>query len=363
MDLQLPVRNLDPSPRPKERLNGPPQSVLRKTHELEANRGGKEAPPRKPFGELTNRIRPPREFEGDNASLTGYRGNFLDTPLAAGPSKLGLSSLKTAQENRRAISDPVYTARERRKFLEPIEEVENEPPVSEERPIRGARVRFRSKSVAAALPPFLRARGHTSATKGSDSSDAVEDPSLESSISILGMPEARESSKDADDGMNTEELLEDFEEDFCSPQPSLTLGHAVHNGPMRRIKGVLDTLIPELHSTPAATRPAVHPGNGPSSPIRLPLSEPPCHPFDSPSSKGIGAPRPKPFNTSFLPPQTHKVARGQLVVLPSRTLLVDFREGERRQGRQGVEVLTISPDGDEVTIPLRFLLVRSSSSV
>ncbi|KAF9777547.1 hypothetical protein BJ322DRAFT_1015597 [Thelephora terrestris] len=61
-------------------------------------------------------------------------------------------------------------------------------------------------------------------------------------------------------------------------------------------------------------------------------------------------PRPRPFDTSLLPPQTHKIARGQIVVLPSRKLLVDFREGERRHGRQGIEVLTISPDGEEISV-------------
>ncbi|KAH9855106.1 kinase-like domain-containing protein [Lenzites betulinus] len=51
------------------------------------------------------------------------------------------------------------------------------------------------------------------------------------------------------------------------------------------------------------------------------------------------------LNTHRLKPQTHKVSRGQLVVLPSRSLLVDFREGERRKGGRGKEVLVISADG------------------
>ena len=57
---------------------------------------------------------------------------------------------------------------------------------------------------------------------------------------------------------------------------------------------------------------------------------------------------PEAISTAYLSPQTHKVAHGQLVVLPSKSLLVDFREGERRRGKQGNEVLLISPDGATV---------------
>ena len=55
------------------------------------------------------------------------------------------------------------------------------------------------------------------------------------------------------------------------------------------------------------------------------------------------------FNTGRLRAETHKVSRGQLVILPSRSVLVDFREGERRKGRPGKEVLVISPDGRRVS--------------
>ena len=54
------------------------------------------------------------------------------------------------------------------------------------------------------------------------------------------------------------------------------------------------------------------------------------------------------FNTRLLKPQTHKVSRGQLVVLPSGSLLVDFREGERRKGRGGKEVFVVLTDGANV---------------
>lgn len=62
-------------------------------------------------------------------------------------------------------------------------------------------------------------------------------------------------------------------------------------------------------------------------------------------------PRPslrEPLSTSLLPPKTHKLASGQLAILPSRSVLVDFREGERRTGKKGDEVLVVSPNGNQV---------------
>jgi hypothetical protein len=56
----------------------------------------------------------------------------------------------------------------------------------------------------------------------------------------------------------------------------------------------------------------------------------------------------EPLSTSLLPPKTHKLACGQLAILPSRSVLVDFREGERRAGRKGNEVIVVSPNGDQV---------------
>ncbi|KAH9969655.1 hypothetical protein BC827DRAFT_21960 [Russula dissimulans] len=53
----------------------------------------------------------------------------------------------------------------------------------------------------------------------------------------------------------------------------------------------------------------------------------------------------EPLSTSLLPPKTHKLACGQLAILPSRSVLVDFREGERRKGRKGDEVMVVSPNG------------------
>lgn len=56
----------------------------------------------------------------------------------------------------------------------------------------------------------------------------------------------------------------------------------------------------------------------------------------------------EPLSTSLLSPKTHKLAHGQLVILPSRSVLVDFREGERRKGKKGEEVMVVSPLGDQV---------------
>lgn len=255
--------------------------------------------------------------------------------------------------DRRTVSDPVYGTKERRKFLDPIEEAGSELE-NEERSIPPVKARLRSKSAAAVIPPFLQARGYTPTPGDDDSRNQAEEFPPESSLSDIDVPAKEGGVKEIDNGMNTEELLRDFEEAFHSPPTSSVTRQAA---PARRIKSILDTVIPESHSTPAAAKPIVIRRHvSPSPPADSPTLEPPHHPFDNLPSKGVGTPRPKPFNSAFLPPQTHKVARGQLVVLPSRGLLVDFREGERRQGRQGVEVLTISPNGEEVRVPSHVLV-------
>lgn len=42
------------------------------------------------------------------------------------------------------------------------------------------------------------------------------------------------------------------------------------------------------------------------------------------------------------------MAHGQITVLLSKSLVVDLREGERRIGRKGDEVLVIDADGGRV---------------
>jgi hypothetical protein len=96
----------------------------------------------------------------------------------------------------------------------------------------------------------------------------------------------------------------------CSSDPDLCVDHTVND------------VLP--HDPPA---------------IEIPLLSP------SPS-RGLSTR--EPLSTSLLPPKTHKLAHGQLVILPSRSVLVDFREGERRKGRKGDEVMVVSPNGDQV---------------
>lgn len=94
-----------------------------------------------------------------------------------------------------------------------------------------------------------------------------------------------------------------------------------------------------------------------SSVNRLPSRDLPAAetPFLPSLSEPLGR---EPLSTSLLSPKTHKLAHGQLVILPSRSVLVDFREGERRKGRKGDEVMVVSPIGDQCTSPQYSLLSR-----
>ncbi|KAH9002640.1 hypothetical protein EDB86DRAFT_2800416 [Lactarius hatsudake] len=86
-----------------------------------------------------------------------------------------------------------------------------------------------------------------------------------------------------------------------------------------------------------------------SSVNRLPSRDLPAAetPFLPSLSEPLGR---DPLSTSLLSPKTHKLAHGQLVILPSRSVLVDFREGERRKGRKGDEVMVVSPIGDQILL-------------
>jgi polo-like kinase 4 len=66
------------------------------------------------------------------------------------------------------------------------------------------------------------------------------------------------------------------------------------------------------------------------------------------TSLPIGTTRPTQFNTLGLNSQTHKTAYGQVTILPSHALLVDFRESQRRKGFKGDEVILIDSDGSMV---------------
>jgi hypothetical protein len=105
--------------------------------------------PRKQFSEVTN-CRPSLGVE-EESGRTGYRGRLPNVGVAAGPSKQSLPSPKAAQAGRRVVSDPVHGTKDRVKFLDPIQEVEDE--VGSDRKLSaGPRARFRSKSVTAPLP-------------------------------------------------------------------------------------------------------------------------------------------------------------------------------------------------------------------
>ncbi|KZV90849.1 kinase-like protein [Exidia glandulosa HHB12029] len=59
---------------------------------------------------------------------------------------------------------------------------------------------------------------------------------------------------------------------------------------------------------------------------------------------------PTAFSVGLLPPQVHKTGQGSLTIQPSRALLVDLREGARRNKKKGDEVLLISPTGNEISV-------------
>jgi hypothetical protein len=93
--------------------------------------------------------------------------------------------------------------------------------------------------------------------------------------------------------------------------------------------------------------------------IKSRISTPP-----SPGALPIGTTRPSAFTTALVPPQTHKSSHGSVTVLPSFCLLVDFREGTRRRGDKGDEVLIVSADGLQVclavvTSPICLIFSRS----
>ncbi|KAL1754155.1 hypothetical protein FB107DRAFT_216357 [Schizophyllum commune] len=99
---------------------------------------------------------------------------------------------------------------------------------------------------------------------------------------------------------------------------------------------------PQAHS--AATKPVV-PHRAqllPTAPFRdlQPTTEP----------LPIGTVRPTPFSTHLMAPKSHKALHGQVTVLPSRSLLIDFREAERRRGAKGTVVLVVSADGRRIKV-------------
>ncbi|KJA21221.1 hypothetical protein HYPSUDRAFT_67963 [Hypholoma sublateritium FD-334 SS-4] len=64
----------------------------------------------------------------------------------------------------------------------------------------------------------------------------------------------------------------------------------------------------------------------------------------------IGTTRPLPIDTRSLSPKLHKLAMGTITILKSRSLLVDFRQNQRRLGLKGDQVIVISNQGTSIMI-------------
>ncbi|KAF8644526.1 hypothetical protein AX16_008402 [Volvariella volvacea WC 439] len=80
----------------------------------------------------------------------------------------------------------------------------------------------------------------------------------------------------------------------------------------------------------------------------------------------IGCTKPLPFNTSLLVPKVHKTTHGALTVLPSGSLLVDFRECQRKARQKGDEVIVIDKTGNKASgLPNAFcgLIIHRQVSV
>lgn len=118
------------------------------------------------------------------------------------------------------------------------------------------------------------------------------------------------------------------------------------------------TLKPSIEPTkePDSKLPSIQPApntktDGADSDLKAPI--PPTEAPPNPNLT-VGMPvdstKPPILNTEYLSPGTYKTMKGQVTVLhSSRSLLVDFREGERRKGRKGDEVIVIAPDGYTVS--------------
>ncbi|KAL1714731.1 hypothetical protein EV715DRAFT_208993 [Schizophyllum commune] len=102
--------------------------------------------------------------------------------------------------------------------------------------------------------------------------------------------------------------------------------------------------VPQAHS--AAQKSATLPQH--VQPPRTSL--PSRHPQHTAEPLPIGTVRPTPFSTHLMAPKSHKALHGQVTVLPSRSLLIDFREAERRRGAKGTAVLVVSADGGRIKI-------------
>ena len=100
----------------------------------------------------------------------------------------------------------------------------------------------------------------------------------------------------------------------------------------------LNTHVPQQNTLKEASEPNCEVKHTP--PLRATGSQP---------GLPIGTSRPLRFNTFLLNPKTHKSANGQITIFPSRSLLIDFRENERRRGMKGDDVLLVDSTGTMVS--------------
>ena len=137
------------------------------------------------------------------------------------------------------------------------------------------------------------------------------------------------------------------------PSPSPLISHTGFPSPLERVRSAspvkADSVVPSV--SPLGSVP-LHMGDTlRSRPTRRQTSLGSGAVDQYPHDPGLcGESTREPLSTSLLPPKTHKLAGGQLAILPSRSVLVDFREGERRKGRKGEEVMVVSPNGDQVSL-------------
>ncbi|KAL0958860.1 hypothetical protein HGRIS_014178 [Hohenbuehelia grisea] len=88
-----------------------------------------------------------------------------------------------------------------------------------------------------------------------------------------------------------------------------------------------------------------------SSPARQYDVQPPPNPHIHNASLPIGTTRPVAMDISLLNSQVHKTVQGQITITPSRSILIDFREGERRRGGIGVDkVMSVDPLSSQIKL-------------
>ncbi|KAF8809558.1 kinase-like protein [Phlegmacium glaucopus] len=128
------------------------------------------------------------------------------------------------------------------------------------------------------------------------------------------------------------------------------------DGPLTKEKSVMLTeVLPATYHTALPLQNSIAPDERPQLPLKrknlkkIHNISPPLLVNHVPSLP-IGTTRPQPINTLLLAQKTHKFASGTLTILPSHSLLVDFRENQRRRGLRGDEVLLIDPTGMSVNV-------------